>query len=62
MAVGYARQRLGYERMPTHKEIFDFSEKLAKLTKLKVLDEHERSCVTVLGKNKKDLKIKKSGI
>lgn len=59
MSVGFARQRLGYERMPDHKEIMAFARKLAKLTGLKVLDEHERSCVAVLGKNKKDLKIKK---
>jgi tRNA wybutosine-synthesizing protein 1 len=58
MAVGYARQRLGYDRMPTHKEIVDFAEILAKQTNLKILDEHERSCVVVLGKDKKELKIK----
>ena len=27
MSIGYARQRLGYDRMPTHKEIMDFSKK-----------------------------------
>jgi len=59
MSVGFARNRLGYERMPTHKEILDFSEKLAKLTNLKILDDHERSCVSVLGKDKNRLKIKK---
>jgi len=59
MAVGHARQRLGYEKMPTHKEIMDFSKKLAKATGLKILDSHERSRVAVLGKNKKDLRIKR---
>jgi tRNA wybutosine-synthesizing protein 1 len=58
MSVGFARQRLGYDKMPTHEEIMSFSKKLAKATDLKILDEHERSCVAVLGKNKKDLKIK----
>jgi len=62
MSVGFARQRLGYERMPNHKEIKNFAKKLAKETNLKVLDEHERSCVCVLGKNKEDMKIKKSEI
>ena len=62
MSVGFARQRLGYERMPSHNEIKDFAKKLAKETSLKVLDEHERSCVCVLGKDKGDLKIKKSEV
>ena len=59
MSVGFARQRLGYDRMPNHKEIMNFAKKLAKTTGLRILDEHERSRVVVLGKNKKDLKIKK---
>ena len=62
MSVGYARQRLGYERMPTHQEIRIFSEKLAKLTKLNFLDEKIESRVVLLGKNKKDMKIKTSEI
>ena len=62
MSVGSARGRLGYERMPSHNEIKDFAKRLAKEANLKVLDEHERSCVCVLGKNKSDMKIKKSEI
>ncbi len=58
VSVGFARQRLGYERMPNHKEIKNFAKKLARETDLKVLDEHERSRVCVLGKNKSDMKIK----
>jgi tRNA wybutosine-synthesizing protein 1 len=58
MSVGYARQRLGYERMPTDKDMKIFVEKLAKETGLKILDNHEFSRAWVLGKNKKDLKIK----
>ena len=30
MSVGFARQRLGYDRMPTNKEMEDFIEKLLK--------------------------------
>lgn len=56
MSVGFSRQRLGYERMPFHSEIRDFSEKLAKLTRLKVLDEKIESRVVLLGK--KLMKIK----
>ena len=59
MSVGFARQRLGYERMPDFNEMKEFSENLAKETKLKILGKHERSRAIVLGKNKKDLKIKK---
>ncbi len=59
MSVGFARERLGYDRMPDDKEMKTFAEKLAKETGLKVLDSHEHSRAWVLGKNKKDLKIKK---
>ena len=62
MSVGFARQRLDYDRMPTYEEMLDFSKKLAKATGLKVLDTHEFSRAIVLGKNKKDLKIKKKEI
>lgn len=59
MSVGFARERLGYNKMPDYKEMLKFSKKLAKETGLKFLDDHERSRAFVLGKNKKDLKIKK---
>jgi tRNA wybutosine-synthesizing protein 1 len=60
MSVGYARQRLGYERMPTHKEIIDFSKEILKfLPEYKFLDEKKESRVVLLGKNKADMKIKK---
>ncbi len=58
MSIGFARQRLGYDKMPTHKEMKNFAEKLAKVTGLKILDEHERSRVIVLGEDKSKLKIK----
>ena len=59
MSVGFARQRLGYERMPTEEEMINFVNKLAKETGLKLLDKHERSRAYVLGKNKAEMKIKK---
>lgn len=90
MSVGYARKRIGYDRMPTYKEMKIFSEKLTKeinaqisqtnfsskkykavpthkfrgkdFVSFKILGSHERSRVFVLGKNKKDLKIKKKEI
>jgi tRNA wybutosine-synthesizing protein 1 len=58
MSVGFARERLGYERMPTNEEMEEFCEKLSNATGLKVLDSHERSRAYVLGKNKEELKIK----
>ncbi len=63
MSVGFARQRLGYEMMPTHKELKDFAEELVKELnkvgeKFRILGEQEVSRVLVLGKNKKELKIK----
>ena len=63
MSVGFARQRLGYERMPTEKEMKDFAEILEKYLKgtgYKLLDGHEHSRAYVLGKDKNELKIKKS--
>jgi len=62
MSVGFARQRLGYDRMPTYEEMQDFAKKLAKLTKLKILDDHERSRAFVLGKDKRMLKIKRKEV
>jgi len=58
MSVGFARERLDYERMPWHKDVLEFAEKLATATDLKILDEHERSCAVVLGRDKNLLKIK----
>jgi len=64
MSVGFARERLGYDRMPTDKEMEKFIEiLLINLKKIgekeyKLLDKHEFSRAYVLGKDKKELKIK----
>jgi len=61
MSVGYSRERMGYDKMPWHKEIKVFAKKLQEELKkdsYKILAEEKRSCVVVLGKNKKDMKIK----
>src|SRR3989344_2768750 len=58
MAIGFARKRLGYDRMPNDKEMKIFVEKLATATGLKILDIHEFSRAWVLGENKNRLKIK----
>jgi len=57
MSVGFARQRLGYDRMPLHGEVKEFARKLAGEIGLKVLDEKKESRVVLLGKGKKRLKI-----
>ena len=49
MAIGYARKRIGYEKMPWHEDVLDFAKKLATATKLKILDEHYYSRAVVLG-------------
>jgi len=48
MAVGFARKRLDYNRMPTFNEIENFSEKLSKMTGYEIEDFHERSRVFLL--------------
>jgi tRNA wybutosine-synthesizing protein 1 len=64
MSVGFARERLGYERMPTDKEMENFISALLKelkkigLEEYKLLDKHEFSRAYVLGKDKEELKIK----
>ena len=68
MSVGFSRKRLGYERMPTHRELKDFSKKIIdelkkfgkSFEKYKILGEHEFSRVLVLGKDKKELNIKQA--
>ncbi|MEM4181581.1 MAG: radical SAM protein [Candidatus Pacearchaeota archaeon] len=67
-SIGAARDRIGYDKQPTHKEIKNYAKKiLIELNKnleknekkWKILAEDEKSCVFVLGKNKKEMKIKK---
>ncbi len=50
MPVGYAQYRLKYEDMPLHKEIKEFSMKIARLNNLKIIDEKENSRVVLLMK------------
>lgn len=62
MSVGFARERLGYEKMPTHKEMLSFVDRLEKEllgTGYILQNVHEMSRAYVLCKEKKDLLIKK---
>lgn len=62
MSVGFARERLGYDKMPTHQEMLEFISKLEKElegTGYKLQNQHEASRAYVLAKKKEDLKIRK---
>ena len=64
MSVGYARQRMGYEKMPSHGEIKEFASTLAREigNGYKVLDEHIASRIVLIGKDKRKMKIQKREI
>lgn len=64
MSVGFARERLGYERMPTFSEMLDFCEKLVKELgeNWRILDSHERSRAFVLGRAEDEERLKIKGI
>lgn len=57
-SVGYARNRLGYDKQPWFKDIKLFAEKLEQqLPDYKIAGEDERCCVVMLAKNGAKLKI-----
>jgi tRNA wybutosine-synthesizing protein 1 len=64
MSVGFARQRLGYETMPTHEDIKHFAKMLEKELKpqYKILDEKIESRIVLLGRKKSEMKINFSKI
>ncbi|MGC8609975.1 MAG: 4-demethylwyosine synthase TYW1 [Thermoplasmata archaeon] len=55
--VGYSRERMTRENMPTHLEIKEFSKKLSELTGYYIMDEREDSRVVLLQKEKNIPKI-----
>jgi len=64
-SIGHARARMGYDKMPWFKDVNEYAKKILKeLQKTdanwKILGSEERSCVVVIGKSKKDMKIKKA--
>ena len=63
MCVGFANQRIAYNKMPYHEDIVNFSKKILEfLPEYKILDEKKESRVLLLGKDKRDMKIKKEEI
>ena len=57
MHVGFSRLRLGFENMPTHKEVQEFAAKLAKEMGYNILDESPESRVVLLSHLEKPLKL-----
>ncbi len=59
MCVGFANQRIAYNKMPYHEDIVEFSKKILEfLPEYKMLDEKKESRVVLLGKDKSEMKIK----
>jgi tRNA wybutosine-synthesizing protein 1 len=56
MHVGFSRLRLGYESMPSHREIREFATQLAEKTGYSVIDESEQSRVVLLSRLEKPLR------
>ena len=57
MHVGFSRLRLGFENMPTHKEIQEFAAELAKEMGYNILDESPESRVVLLSHLEKPIKL-----
>lgn len=64
MAIGFSRERLGYDLMLSHSEIKEYTKRLSKkLGKgYKILDEHKLSRVVLIGKDRKRMRIRKEEI
>lgn len=56
MAVGFSRQRLGMDFMPSHAEIREFAQQLADESSYVITDEHPPSRVVLLSRDKKAAK------
>ena len=56
MHIGFSNLRLGFERMPDHKEVCDFAFRLAEKTGYRVLDESAESRVVLLSKLEKPIR------
>ena len=60
MSVGYARDRMGYDKMPWFKEVKEYALKILKnLEEYEISGEDERCNVVLISKKGKKLKIKK---
>jgi len=59
MHVGFSRLRLGFEAMPSHEEIREFAEQIAKETSYNIIDEAKESRVALLSRLKKPIRFNK---
>jgi tRNA wybutosine-synthesizing protein 1 len=57
MHVGFSRLRLSFENMPSHEEIRNFADDLAKETGYSILDEAKESRVVLLSKLEKAIRL-----
>ena len=57
MFVGYSRQRMNLENMPSHEKIKSFAEKLSEMTGYEIASEKKDSRVVVLAKDKSKMRI-----
>jgi tRNA wybutosine-synthesizing protein 1 len=58
MHIGFSTLRLGFERMPQHKEVCDFAVRLAEKTGYRILDESTDSRVVLLSKLEKPIRFR----
>jgi tRNA wybutosine-synthesizing protein 1 len=56
MHVGFSGLRLGFESMPSHRDVYDFALRLAEKTGYKIIDESTDSRVVLLSKREKPLR------
>lgn len=60
MHVGFSGLRLGFDKMPSHKDVYDFALRLADATGYKVLDESTDSRVVLLSKRDEPVRFSSS--
>jgi tRNA wybutosine-synthesizing protein 1 len=60
MHVGFSSLRLGFDSMPSHRDIFDFALKLSEKTGYRILDESPDSRVVLLSKREKAIRFDSS--
>ena len=53
MHIGFSNLRLGFDRMPSHREVTTFAIQLATLTSYNIINESKESRVVLLSKKKK---------
>ena len=56
MHIGFSTLRLGFDAMPSHKEVYDFATRLAERTGYKIIDEAPESRVVLLSNREKPIR------